>query len=158
MGKNDLVTETPFELFDKAESDVLMIDSHIKNKNIPENWKYDAICFHATQAVEKFIKGFIINNSQDVRKSHDLIYLWNEAVKIDNGFNDIRDDCETLNNYTAWVRYTDHSPIEQHEFIAVIKSLKKVYSFGPIQEMRDKFSKKEGYRKLPDINSLSQGQ
>jgi len=28
MGK-DLVTETPFELFDKAESDVLIINSHI---------------------------------------------------------------------------------------------------------------------------------
>ena len=27
MGK-DLVTETPFELFDKAEGDVLVIDSH----------------------------------------------------------------------------------------------------------------------------------
>jgi HEPN domain-containing protein len=147
----DLVTETPFELFDKAESDVLMIDSHIKNSNIPENWKYDAICFHATQAVEKFLKGFIIDNSQDVRKSHDLVYLWNEAVKIDNKFNDIQDDCETLNNYTAWVRYSAHSPIEQHEFIAVIKSLKKVYSFQPIQEMRNKFSKQEGYRMLPNM-------
>ena len=146
----DLVTETPFELFDKAESDVLIIDSHIKNSNIPENWKYDNICFHATQAVEKFLKGFIIDNSQDVRKSHDLGYLWSEAVKIDNKFNDIKNDCERLNNYTAWVRYSSHSPIEQHEFIAVIKSLKNVYSFQPIQEMRDKFSRQEGYRMLPN--------
>jgi HEPN domain-containing protein len=154
MGKNDLVTETPFELFDKAEADVLIIDSHIKNENIPENWKYDSICFHATQAVEKFLKGFIINNSQDIRKSHDLGYLWNEAVKIDNRFNDIQDDCETLNNYTALVRYSDHSPIEQHEFIAVIKSLKNVYSFQPIQKTRDKFSKQDGYRKVHNINAI----
>jgi HEPN domain-containing protein len=151
----DLVTETPFELFDKAESDVLIIDSHIKNKNIPENWKYDAICFHATQAVEKFLKGFIIDNSQDVKKSHNLIYLWNEAVKIDNIFNNIKDDCELLNNYTAWVRYSSHSPIEQHEFIAVIKSLKKVYSFGPIWEIRDKFSRQESYRMLPNWEFIS---
>jgi HEPN domain-containing protein len=150
----DLVTETPFELFDKAESDVLIIDSHIKNKNIPEDWKYDAICFHATQAVEKFLKGFIIDNNQDVKKSHDLGYLWNEAVKIDNIFNDIKDDCELLNNYTAWVRYSSHSPIEQHEFTAVIKSLKKVYSFGPIREIRDKFSMQESYRMLPNIEVI----
>ena len=151
MGKDDLVTETPFELFDKAEADVLIIDSHIKNKNIPENWKYDSICFHATQAVEKFLKGFIIDNNQNVRKSHDLIYLWNEAVKIDSRFNGIQDDCETLNNYTAWVRYSAHSPIEQHEFIAVIKSLKNIYSFQPIQDIRGKFSKQENYRMLPNM-------
>jgi HEPN domain-containing protein len=147
----DLVTETPFELFDKAESDVLIIDSHAKNSNIPENWKYDAICFHATQAVEKVLKGFIIDNGQDVKKSHNLIYLWNEAVKIDTIFNDIQDDCKLLNNYTAWVRYSAHSPIEQHEYSAVMKSLKKVYSFQPIQKMRDTFSKQEGYRMLPTI-------
>ena len=147
----DLVTETPFELFDKAESDVLIINSHIKDSNIPENWKYDVICFHATQAVEKFLKGFIIDNSQDVKKSHDLGYLWNEAVKIDGKFNDIKNDCKLLNNYTAWVRYSSHSPIEQHEFIAVMKSLKKVYFFQPIQEIRNKFSKQEGYRILPNL-------
>jgi len=150
----DLVTETPFELFDKAESDVLIINSHIKDSNIPEDWKYDAICFHATQAVEKFLKGFIIDNSQDVKKSHNLIYLWNEAVKINTIFNDIKNDCELLNNYTAWVRYSSHSPIEQHEFIAVIKSLKKVYSFGPIQEIRDKFFRQENYRMLPNIEVI----
>jgi HEPN domain-containing protein len=146
----DLVTETSFELFDKAESDVLIIDSHIKNKNIPENWKYDAVCFHATQAAEKFLKGFIIDNGQDVKKLHDLIYLWNEAVKFDSKFNNIKQDCELLNNYTAWVRYSSHSPIEQHEFIAAIKSLKNIYSFQPIQNIRDKFSKQEGYRMLPN--------
>ena len=150
----DLVTETPFELFDKAEADILVIDSHIKNSNIPENWKYDSICFHATQAVEKFIKGFIIENNQKVKKSHDLGYLLNEAVKIDSKFNDIQDDCETLNNYTAWVRYSSHSPIEQHEFIAVIKSLKRIYSFGPIQEIRDKFSIQDGYRKIQNMEML----
>jgi HEPN domain-containing protein len=154
MDKDDLVTETPFELFDKAESDVLIIDSHIKNKNIPEEWKYDSICFHATQAVEKFIKGFIIDNSQNIKKSHNLIYLWNEAIKIDKIFKDVKDDCELLNNYTAWVRYNFHSAIEQHEFIAVIKSLKNVYSFGPIQEIRDKFSKQKGYRILPNMETL----
>ena len=151
---NDLVTETPFELFDKAEADVLVIDSHIRNKNIPENWKYDVICFHATQAIEKFLKGFIIDNSKDVRKSHDLIYLWNEAVRIDNRFKDIQDDCETLNNYTASIRYNFHSAIEQHEFIVVIKSLKNVYSFQPIQEIRNKLSKQEGYRRIQNIEII----
>ena len=97
------------------------------------------------------MKGFIIDNSQNVKKSHDLGYLWNEAVKIDSKFNDIKYDCELLNNYTAWVRYSSHSPIEQHEFIAVLKSLKNVYSFGPIQEIRDKFSKQEGYRMLQNM-------
>ena len=151
---NNYVTETPFELFDKAEADVLIIDSHIKNKDIPENWKYDSICFHATQAVEKFLKGFIIDSNQKVKKSHDLGYLLNEAVKIDNRFKNIQDDCETLNNYTASIRYNFHSAIERHEFIAVIRSLKNVYSFQPIQEIRNKFSKQEGYRILPNIDII----
>jgi len=146
---DDFVTETPFELFDKAESDVLMIDSHIRNKSIPEKWKHDGICFHATQAVEKFLKGFIIHNGQAVKKSHNLIYLWNEAVKINAGFKDIQADCEMLNNYTAAIRYSSHSTIERHEVVAVMNSLKTVYFFQPIQEIRDKFSRLEDYRKLP---------
>jgi HEPN domain-containing protein len=59
MGKMIFVTETPDELFDKAERDLLNIE--ILNKDIthPADRKSDIICFHATQAVEKFLKGFI---------------------------------------------------------------------------------------------------
>ena len=145
------VTETSFELFDKAESDVLIIDSHLKNRDIPEKWKYDTICFHSTQAVEKFLKGFILENSQNVKKSHNLIYLWSEAVKINNKFNEIQSDCERLNNYTASIRYSSHTIIEKHEFIEVIKSLKNIYYFQLIHDIRNKLSQQEGYRKLTNI-------
>jgi hypothetical protein len=56
MGKMLFVTETPDELFDKAERDMLTIE--ILNKDIthPADRKSDIICFHATQAVEKIPK------------------------------------------------------------------------------------------------------
>jgi len=55
------VTETPFQLFNSAEGDILILNSWLEDKKIPDDWKNDQICNHATQAVEKMLKGFIIH-------------------------------------------------------------------------------------------------
>jgi HEPN domain-containing protein len=145
---NRWCTETPYELFDKAEADVIVINSFIKDKDIPDNWKYDQICFHTVQAVEKFLKGFIIHNNYRIEKTHNLEHIWKVAVSIDVTFNNVQAECLVLNDYTSSVRYNSHTPIETQEFISVIKALKVVYFFLPIQQMRDEFCKQKGYRKL----------
>jgi HEPN domain-containing protein len=54
---------------------------------------YDIICFHATQAAEKFMKSFIISNGKTVEKIHNLDILQKAAMGIDNSFVNISNDC-----------------------------------------------------------------
>jgi len=54
-----LVTETADMLCYKAEKDIMTVDALYTKPKYPEDQMYDIICFHATQAVEKFLKSFI---------------------------------------------------------------------------------------------------
>ena len=60
MGKS-LVTESADELFEVAELDIMSVDTLVTNPKYPVDRMYNIICFHATMAVEKFLKGYIIN-------------------------------------------------------------------------------------------------
>jgi HEPN domain-containing protein len=64
------------------------------------------ICFHAQQAVEKFLKAFLIFNDIDFPKTHDLDFLLSESIKIDKtGFQDI--NLKSLTDFGVSVRYPD---------------------------------------------------
>ncbi len=100
----------------------------MKNQNLAEKWLsfasddlkiiddvikegvYHLACFHAQQAVEKSLKGFIIFNKSNVEKTHSLIELLNEAVKINNTFERFRDYCLILDRYYTITRYPDALP------------------------------------------------
>lgn len=100
----------------------------MKNKNLAERWLffanddlkiiddvireevYHLACFHAQQAVEKALKGFIIFNKDNIEKTHSLIELLNEAIKIDKKFDRFRDYCLILDRYYTTTRYPDALP------------------------------------------------
>jgi len=151
---NIYVEGDPFVLFKKAEGDVASINALIKNNDVPDDYIYDSICLHTTQAVEKFLKGFIVNNKGTVKKSHNLEYIHNIAIGLDNSFSAIKNECIKLNQYTADVRYNDKHKIEKHEIRDILKSLNIIYHFEPIAKMREKYKKKDGYRILPEFDFL----
>ena len=97
MAKTGLVTETPDELFDKAERDIMNIVILKNNTVYPPDRKYDIICFHAMQAAEKFLKGYILNSGNKVEKTHNLGLLLNNAMTIDKSFKEISSECILLN-------------------------------------------------------------
>lgn len=100
----------------------------MKNKNLAERWLsfanddlkiiddvigggvYHLACFHAQQAVEKALKGLIVFNKDNIEKTHSLIELLNEAVKIDKNFDRFRDYCLILDRYYTITRYPDALP------------------------------------------------
>jgi HEPN domain-containing protein len=57
---------------------------------------YNPICVHATQAVEKLLKSYIVNNGRTIEKTHNLDYLHEAATKIDTCF-----DKENRSRYTV---------------------------------------------------------
>jgi HEPN domain-containing protein len=148
-----LVTETAGMLCYKAEKDIMTVDALYTKPKYPEDQMYDIICFHATQAVEKLLKSFIISNGKTVEKIHDLDVLQKTAMGIDNLFANIRKDCMLLNEFVPDIKYSEQEPITKQNIIKAIKSLENICNFPPIKAMRDKFSKEHNYKIVGEIKT-----
>ena len=59
----------------KAEHDRLNIENNLAATEIP----WDTVCFHAQQAAEKLLKGFLLSHGHDVTRTHDLVALLTEC-------------------------------------------------------------------------------
>jgi HEPN domain-containing protein len=153
MGKYEYVTETLEELFDKAEKDIMSIDIMNRDTAYPSDRKYDLICFHATQAVEKFLKGYSIQKGRQVKKIHNLEILLAEAMSIDASFGAIRAECALLNKYSFEIKYTNRNPITKYAITEAMKSLQTVCNFSPIKSLRDLAGKTNKYKIITEITT-----
>jgi len=140
-----LVTESADMLCHKAEKDILTVNVLSNEKFYPEDLMYDIICFHATQAVEKLLKSYIISNGKTVEKIHDLDILQKATMEIDNSFSKIMDNCLLLNEYIPNVKYDEENPVTKQNINDIIKSLNTICNFPPIKTMRDSFGKERKY-------------
>ncbi len=90
---------------DKAEEDY-----HFASSLIPDSPYYSQICFHFHQAVEKFLKSYIIAHDLDFQKIHDLPILLKICMQKNAELQKIMDDCKFLNRYYIDTRYPVHWP------------------------------------------------
>ncbi len=96
MAKEKIVKEW----FDKGQKDIEDAEFLLKNNRAIEN-----ISFHVHQAVEKYLKGFLIYNGWKLEKIHDLVKLLEEAVKIDKSFNKFTVPLRKITNFYFETRY-----------------------------------------------------
>lgn len=61
-------------------------------------------------SLEKSLKGFIIFHKSKVGKTHSLIELLNEAVKLNKDLDKFREYCLILDRYYTATRYPDALP------------------------------------------------
>ncbi len=67
-----------------------------------------AICFHCQQTVEKYLKAFLIYNQKEISRTHDLTFLINQCIKIDEEFKILFElEVDTLTFYAVELRYPD---------------------------------------------------
>ena len=71
--------------------------------HIPEY--LDTVTFHCQQAVEKYLKSYLIFKSIPFRFVHDLIYLLELIAPIDPDFEIYFDNVSELQSYAVEVRY-----------------------------------------------------
>ena len=76
---------------------------------------YAQICFMLQQAVEKYLKGYLVKHKIIPKKVHDLGYLCKECSGCNKKFEDFIEDCELLSQYYIPVRYPIHYPIYSKE-------------------------------------------
>ena len=94
------------EWVSKAEGDLRTAERELAAGQDPN---YDAVCFHAQQCVEKYLKACL--NERDVvfEKSHNLLYLLDLVVPFAPQFDDMRVALNLVGNYAIAYRYPGES-------------------------------------------------
>ena len=86
----------------KAEGDFLTAGRELRARKAPN---YDAVCFHAQQCAEKYLKAMLQENKKHIPKIHNLVELMMLCEEIDNSFELLRADLVTMERYSVRVRY-----------------------------------------------------
>jgi HEPN domain-containing protein len=97
---------------------------------------YEIICYHCAQAVEKYIKGYLISKDIVPQKTHDLRFLNNLCIELDNTFECIITECAVLNKFANDIRYPHKYETNESDTSYAINSVEKIRSFKPIQDLR----------------------
>ena len=124
MKKADATLVVVREWLAKAENDLLTATHTLK---LGRRCPTDAVCFHAQQCAEKYLKAFLVYRGLDFPKTHDLEAL---AARLRNGRNlgVSPDDLAALKRYATVTRYPGAEEIplsEARRAVAASKRLRK---------------------------------
>jgi len=61
--------------------------------------------YHLQQAVEKYLKGFLLSKGWKLKRIHDLEVLLNDALKYENSLEQFRTLCQRISGYYVIDRY-----------------------------------------------------
>jgi HEPN domain-containing protein len=86
----------------RANEDIAVVDNLF---NTDVAFYSSTICFHAQQAVEKFLKAFLVFNNVDFPRTHDVDFLLIECKKI--APEDFEVDLLSLSDFGVNIRYPD---------------------------------------------------
>lgn len=98
-----IITEYVKNWFKRADEDLALINVMSREGSVFPN----SVCFHAQQAAEKYLKGFLAHHALHVRKVHDLEVLVEDCKKIDLSFKTMQDNARFLNQFYIESRYPD---------------------------------------------------
>ena len=90
------------EWVSKAEGDFLTAGRELRARKSPN---YDAVCFHAQQCAEKYLKAVLQENGKRIPKIHFLLELLALILKFDGSYEFLKADLEVLEDYAVRFRY-----------------------------------------------------
>ena len=90
------------EWVSKAEGDFLTAGRELRARKSPN---YDAVCFHAQQCAEKYLKAILQENDKRIPKIHFLLELLAMILKFDGSYELLKSDLEVLEDYSVRFRY-----------------------------------------------------
>jgi HEPN domain-containing protein len=86
-------------------------------------------CYHAHQAAEKALKGFLVLQDIDPPKIHDVKRLCEMAIEKDATFQTILVICERITPYGVATRYPDEIEVDEAITQATIAWGQSIYDF-----------------------------
>jgi len=87
----------------KADEDMKVVEHELKLEEA--ECAKGAVCFHAQQAAEKYLKAFLADKGKATGKTHDIAVLLKLCAEYDAAFDKI--EAAELNFYAVQVRYPD---------------------------------------------------
>jgi HEPN domain-containing protein len=71
---------------------------------------YEIVCFHCQQAVEKYLKGYLIYLTGELQEGHSLIKLCKKVMSHEESFGDYIKDMAFINTFYIETRYPATDP------------------------------------------------
>jgi HEPN domain-containing protein len=113
------------EWIDKAEGDLLTAQREYRARNRPN---YDAVCFHAQQTAEKYLKACLQEANKAIPRIHNLVDLVSLCIEVDPIFSILEPELRGLDGYAVRTRYPGQNATKEEALIA-IKTSKNVRIF-----------------------------
>ncbi|MBS1515449.1 MAG: HEPN domain-containing protein [Bacteroidetes bacterium] len=108
----------------KANTDIKVMDTLLRSSS--EDLLTDVICFHAQQAIEKFLKSYLISKEVVNKKTHNLEFLQDKCSEFLPQVKNF--DFSILSNYSIDVRYgedfslpSDKEALEAYDLAVKVK-------------------------------------
>lgn len=93
-----------------ADEDIMTAELLLRENGTPNQ-----ICFHAQQAAEKYLKGFLSFHKKKFEKVHQLSYLLQLCAGINSAFEGLREDIFYLTRFYIETRYPGDFPEFSHQ-------------------------------------------
>lgn len=90
------------EWISKAEGDYGLVEREARVRKDPN---YDAVCFHAQQCAEKYLKARLSEAGIEFAKIHDLVALLHQALEVEPFWEIYRIDLSFLSDFAVTFRY-----------------------------------------------------
>ena len=89
--------------FKKGDKDL----QTVKNEFASANCVFESICFHSQQAVEKYLKAYLIFLEISFRKTHEIGELITMCEAKDTEISTLKEEADILTDYAVEIRYPD---------------------------------------------------
>lgn len=112
----------PKDWFKKAEADLKAAEILLKEESL------GIAGFLLQQAVEKYLKGYLLSRGWELKRIHDLVDLLNEVVTYDKSFDIYRSTCQQITEYYTEERYPflDTSELTREEIETALNEVKSL--------------------------------
>ncbi|MBA4379865.1 MAG: DNA-binding protein [Anaerolinea sp.] len=90
------------EWVEKADGDFHVAGRELRTRKMPN---YDAVCFHAQQCAEKYLKAILQEHDQRIPKIHHLAELLTLVTKVEPTCQFLLADLDVLEDYAIEFRY-----------------------------------------------------
>jgi len=105
----------------KADNDLEIVEHEL---SLPEEKIVkDLVCFHCQQAVEKYLKAFLIYHKVEIKRTHIIKYLLLQCAKIDKDFENI--EVKELSEFAVDIRYGEEFYIPSMQEVKFYYNLTK---------------------------------
>ena len=97
---------------------------------------YEIICYHCAQAVEKYLKGYIVYQNEIPEKTHNLTYLGRICIDKDSDFNNVKFEFDFLNRFASDIRYPNKYEVNENDVNFAISAVEKIRNIKPLIDLR----------------------